>query len=63
MLSSEVLNNVDETEIFLFSERWSVSEWEFVVEDMIAIVKQITDESDSNCKCTNNVDAKKMLHY
>ena len=61
--SSEVLNDVDETEISLFSERWFISEWEFVVEDIIAIVKQIINESDLNCKCINDVDTKKMLHY
>ena len=59
----EVLNDVNEIEIFLFSERWFVFKWEFVIENMIAIIKWIINESDSNCKCINNVDAKMMLHY
>ena len=62
-LSFEVLNDVDETEIFLFLEKWFVSKWEFVIEDMIAIIKWVADESDLNCKCINNVDVKKMLYY
>ena len=63
ILSSEVLNDVDKTEIFLFSERWSVSEWKFVIENMIVIVKQIVDESNSNCKCINNVNTKMIFYY
>ena len=59
----EVLNDINETEIFLSLKRWFVSEWEFIIKNMIAIIKQIIDESDSNCKYTNNINIKKMLYY
>ena len=63
ILSFKILNNVDKTEIFLFSERWFVSEWEFIVKNMIAIVKWVADKNDLNCKCINDINIKKMLYY
>ena len=63
ILSFKVLNNINEIKISLFLKRQSVLEWEFIVKDIIAIIKWIVNESNLNCKYTNNINAKKMFYY